>query len=143
MHSSRLISTFSDQGTVRLASLWRRLPGDLFLGIALAGLASTGCKSDGECLTNVCGRCPGVDDACASQICVDGQCTFSCPTDACGGCEAPQICVYQAGGPGPGHYACAEQLPCGAAGACACIVDQGTCESEKVDGYCTCDNGLE
>jgi hypothetical protein len=105
--------------------------------------SSTGCKSDGECLTDVCGRCPGVEDACASQICVDGQCTFSCPTDACGGCEAPQICVYQAGGPGPGHYACAEQLPCGAVGACACIVDQGTCESEKVDGYCTCDNGLE
>jgi NitT/TauT family transport system substrate-binding protein len=46
MHSSRLISTFSDQGTVRVTSLWRRLPGDLFLGVALASFASTGCKSE-------------------------------------------------------------------------------------------------
>jgi NitT/TauT family transport system substrate-binding protein len=46
MQSSRLTSVFSDQGTVRFASLWRWLPGHLFLGVALTGLASAGCKSD-------------------------------------------------------------------------------------------------
>jgi len=46
MQSSRLISVFSDQGTFRFASLWQRLPGSLFLGVSLAGLASAGCKSD-------------------------------------------------------------------------------------------------
>src|SRR6185436_2805765 len=47
MQSSRLTtSVFSDQGTVRFASLWRSLPGQLLLGVALTGLASAGCKSD-------------------------------------------------------------------------------------------------
>jgi NitT/TauT family transport system substrate-binding protein len=46
MQSSRLISVFSDQGTFRSASLWQRLPGNLFLGVALAGLASAGCKAE-------------------------------------------------------------------------------------------------
>ncbi|MEO8177806.1 MAG: ABC transporter substrate-binding protein [Deltaproteobacteria bacterium] len=46
MQSSRLISVFSDPATFRFASLWQRLPGSLFLGVALAGLASAGCKSD-------------------------------------------------------------------------------------------------
>jgi hypothetical protein len=71
-------------------------------------------------------------------------------TDRCGGCNdagpAPEICIYQVGGPGPGGFACAEQNPCGAAGACACIVDQGPCNfmSEAGGpGYCLCDNGLD
>jgi NitT/TauT family transport system substrate-binding protein len=51
MQSSRLTSVFSEQGTARFASFWRRLPGTpflgvAFLGVALSGLASAGCKSD-------------------------------------------------------------------------------------------------
>lgn len=67
-------------------------------------------------------------------------------TDACGGCEASQICVQQIGGPGPGGFRCATQQPCGAPGACACIVGQGTCQPElmgRPPGYCICDNGLD
>ncbi len=67
--------------------------------------------------------------------------------DPCGGCNAPlEICVYQVGGPGPSHYTCATQNPCGAAGACACIVDQGPCENMLMGdppNYCVCDNGLD
>jgi hypothetical protein len=64
--------------------------------------------------------------------------------EACGGCDDGEICIYQVGGPGPSHFACATQLPCGAPGACACIVDQGTCEMNlSSDGYCHCDNGLD
>lgn len=67
--------------------------------------------------------------------------------DPCGGCDAPQqVCVYQVGGPGPSRFACANQNPCGAAGACVCIVDQGTCQPMLMGdppSYCTCDNGLD
>jgi hypothetical protein len=55
-----------------------------------------------------------------------------------------QICIFQGGGPGPAHFACATQLPCGAGTACACIQGQGTCQPNlAADGYCHCDNGLE
>jgi hypothetical protein len=71
-------------------------------------------------------------------------------TGRCGGCNdtgpAPQICIYQSGGPGAGRFVCATQNPCGAAGACACIVGQGTCDSVLAGGspgYCVCDNGLD
>lgn len=69
-------------------------------------------------------------------------------TDACGGCDASaqQICVYQQGGPGPSHFTCATQLPCGNALACACIQGQGQCQPNLMGdapGYCVCDNGLE
>lgn len=65
--------------------------------------------------------------------------------DECGGCsDQDQICIYQVGGPGPSHFTCATQLPCGAPGACACIQGQGTCDMNlAADGYCHCDNGLE
>jgi hypothetical protein len=69
-------------------------------------------------------------------------------SDECGGCDtsASQICVFQAGGPGPSHFTCATQNPCGAAGACSCIVGQGTCQPNLMGappGHCVCDNGLE
>jgi hypothetical protein len=65
-------------------------------------------------------------------------------TSPCGGCTSGEICIWQVGGPGPSHYACATQLPCGAAGACACIVDQGTCDPMYSDaGICNCDNGMD
>jgi hypothetical protein len=71
-------------------------------------------------------------------------------TDQCGGCEpngqTRQICIYQAGGPGAGRFVCATQNPCGAAGACSCIVAQGTCNfmlEGGSPGYCVCDNGLD
>jgi hypothetical protein len=71
-------------------------------------------------------------------------------TDRCGGCKytglAPEICIYQAGGPGPARFVCATQNPCRAAGACSCIVDQGTCGfmlEGGSPGYCVCDNGLD
>lgn len=68
-------------------------------------------------------------------------------TDACGGCDQSnlEICVYQLGGPGVSHYACAKQNPCGAAGACACIVAQGTCtyQASGTPASCVCDNGLD
>ena len=102
-----------------------------------------GCKDNSECITDVCGMCPGVM-GCATQVCKDGMCTFSCPVDACGGCATGEICVHQTGGPPGGvHYVCATRNPCGAASACSCIVGQGTCSPAMVDGYCECDNGLE
>jgi hypothetical protein len=68
-------------------------------------------------------------------------------SDECGGCDGEsQICIYQVGGPGVGRFTCATQNPCGAAGACACIVGQGTCQSALMGNpphYCVCDNGLE
>ena len=72
-------------------------------------------------------------------------------TDRCGGCNyngiAPQICIYQAGGPGAGRFVCATQNPCGAAGECVCIVGQGACSPtltlEAGGPYCVCDNGLD
>ncbi len=67
--------------------------------------------------------------------------------DACGGCDsAMPICVYQVGGPGPSHFTCAARNPCGAAAACSCVVDQGTCEPNLMGdppGYCLCYNGLQ
>jgi hypothetical protein len=67
--------------------------------------------------------------------------------DPCGGCDVPeQICVYQVGGPGASRFTCAAQNPCGAAGACACIVGQGVCQPMLMGdppNYCTCDNGLD
>lgn len=66
---------------------------------------------------------------------------------ACGGCaEGTEVCVYQAGGPGPARFTCATQNVCGAAGACACIVGQGQCMPDRMGsppGYCVCDNGLD
>jgi hypothetical protein len=69
-------------------------------------------------------------------------------SDPCGGCSGlTEICIYQVGGPGPSHYACAVQNPCGAAGACACIVNQGPCQpgTDPETGFngCFCDNGLD
>jgi len=68
-------------------------------------------------------------------------------SNACGGCAMGEICIFQNGGPGPSHYTCATQLPCGSAGACTCIVNQGTCSYVPGDagvfGICSCDNGLD
>ena len=68
-------------------------------------------------------------------------------SNACGGCAMGEICIFQNGGPGPSHYTCATQLPCGSAGACSCIVNQGTCSYVPGDagvfGICSCDNGLD
>jgi hypothetical protein len=69
-------------------------------------------------------------------------------SDECSACMPQgQICIYQVGGPGPARFLCATQLPCGAAGACACIVDQGTCtfvpDDGGTSGMCQCDNGLD
>jgi hypothetical protein len=71
-------------------------------------------------------------------------------SDRCGGCDdgAPtsKVCIYQAGGPGPGRFVCATQSLCRAAGVCACILGQGTCNSMLEGGspgYCVCDNGLD
>jgi hypothetical protein len=100
------------------------------------------CKVDMDCLApDICMACPGTGD-CATMKCLNGACQWQC-TDACGGCGAEERCIYQLGGPGPSHYVCAKQSPCGAAGTCACIQNQGTCGQEPVDGYCQCENGLE
>jgi hypothetical protein len=71
-------------------------------------------------------------------------------TDRCGGCKydgaTPEICIFQAGGPGPGRFVCATQNRCGAAGACVCIVGQGACNPALEGGspgYCVCDNGID
>jgi hypothetical protein len=64
----------------------------------------------------------------------------------CGGCASGEICVFQLGGPGTSHFVCATQNPCGALGACACIVGQGTCQPNLMGDpprYCSCDNGLD
>lgn len=109
------------------------------------------CETNEECnVVDDCPQCPGIT-GCASRKCVEGACVIDCsdpPTDPCGGCPAEQICIQQNGGPGPAQgFICAEQLRCGAAGACACIVDQGTCTYEfgvnGEQGICVCDNGLE
>jgi hypothetical protein len=106
------------------------------------------------CPTSVDGGGAGVGGASASGGTAaagagagEGGANFS---DRCGGCDdtgpAPQICIYQAGGPGPGGFVCATQNPCRAAGACACIVNQGTCSSMLEGGspgYCVCDNGRD
>jgi len=64
----------------------------------------------------------------------------------CGGCSQGEICVFQVGGPGPSHFVCATQNPCGSAAACACIVGQGYCEPNLMGDpprYCSCDHGLD
>ena len=66
--------------------------------------------------------------------------------EGCGGCSPGTVCVLQLGGPGPSHFLCAMQNPCGAAGACACIVGQGKCQPNLMGdppSYCSCDNGLQ
>jgi hypothetical protein len=120
-------------------------------GVCTAGIDT--CEDVDPCAGKSCGDacttcapdlpCPPVVMFCDADL----KCQLAEPLcdakDPCGGCELPNICVYQVGGPGPSRYTCAEQLPCGAPGACACIVGQGQCGAELVDGYCSCDNGLE
>jgi len=65
-------------------------------------------------------------------------------TDVCGGCAANELCIFQAGGPGPGRNLCASNPICRGVGECGCIQDQGDCLA--VPGsipLCQCDNGLE
>jgi hypothetical protein len=101
------------------------------------------CQVPEDCpQTDLCSLCPD-GQTCAERVCVNGSCEFQCAPEACRDCAAPNVCIYQVGGPGPSHYACAEQLPCGSPLPCACIVNQGECQTEMVDGYCQCDNGLE
>jgi hypothetical protein len=101
------------------------------------------CETAEDCpAVELCSQCPN-SQACAERVCLDGQCAFECPPVECGDCPDEQICIYQIGGPGPSHYSCAEQVVCDAPGACACILNQGMCAMEPVDGYCQCDNGLE
>jgi hypothetical protein len=73
-------------------------------------------------------------------------------SDPCGGCAEGELCIQQAGGPGPGgRYLCANSPPCTVLvqGPCACVMDQGTCSYQMqttdagVIGICVCDNGLE
>jgi hypothetical protein len=120
-------------------------------GTCTAGIDT--CDDTDPCAGKACGDycttcapdlpCPPVVMFCDADL----KCQLAEPVcdakDPCGGCELPEICIYQVGGPGPSHYTCAEQLPCGAPGACACIVDQGICGAEQIEGYCSCDNGLE
>lgn len=111
----------------------------------------------GRCLRNPTGNCAWEINDCprAGEGGASGQggqgnaagapSGGSAGSSACGGCPAEKICVFQNGGPGPSHFVCATQNPCGAAAACACIVGQGTCQPNLMGdppGYCTCDNGL-
>lgn len=67
-------------------------------------------------------------------------------SEDCGTCSPGTICVFQNGGPGPSHFVCAMQNPCGAAAACSCIVGQGTCQPNLMGDpprYCSCENGLQ
>jgi hypothetical protein len=103
---------------------------------------------DGGCGWEVLTCSTGVGQAGAPSVGGAGSAGASsnggASSDACGGCANGEICIYQVGGPGPSHFACAVQNPCGALGACACIVNQGTCEPTLAeDGYCHCDNGLD
>lgn len=66
------------------------------------------------------------------------------PGDDCGGCDAGQLCIYQAGGPGPSRWLCTAGAVCPQP--CACIEGQGGCTfvpRDMLPGYCSCDNGLE
>jgi hypothetical protein len=102
------------------------------------------CTLDTDCPgVELCMPCANAAVACASVKCVEGSCQLECPMDQCGGCGEEERCIYQIGGPGPSHYVCAKQSPCGSAATCACIQEQGVCGQEPVDGYCQCDNGLE
>jgi hypothetical protein len=107
-------------------------------------------RPDGNCGWEI-NNCPmaGVGGA-ASQggqgNAAGGSAAGSAGAEDCGGCSAGTVCVFQAGGPGPGHFVCAMQNPCGAAAACACIVAQGTCQpnlSGDPPRYCACDNGQD
>jgi len=70
----------------------------------------------------------------------------SAGSDPCGGCALQELCIYQAGGPGPGRLLCAENPTCRAI-PCGCIRNQGTCTSvppeTNMGVSCQCDNGLE
>jgi hypothetical protein len=109
------------------------------------------CETDEECnMTDDCPQCPDVT-GCAQRQCVEGACVLDCsapPTDPCGGCVNDTVCVYQVGGPGPSAgMRCADQVVCDAPGACACIINEGTCTytygTAGDVGICVCDNGLE
>ena len=73
--------------------------------------------------------------------------TTGTTTSPCGVCSSGDICIYQNGGPGPSHYACATRLPCGAMSPCSCIQNQGTCNiaggTSGLGVQCVCDNGLQ
>jgi hypothetical protein len=111
----------------------------------------------GRCLEmgEACGweirECPATGEGGASgqggQGSLAGAAAGGADSGPCGGCAAEQVCVYQEGGPGPSRFTCASQNPCGAPGACACIVGQGACEptlmGEPPNTYCTCDSGLD
>jgi hypothetical protein len=110
------------------------------------------CPSSGEGGASAAGSASTAGDAGASGAASGGSAgaAGTPATDRCGGCDyggpAPEICILQVGGPGPGGFECATQNPCGASGACACIVGQGTCDSTLQGGspgYCVCDNGLD
>ena len=69
----------------------------------------------------------------------------------CGDCAEGELCIHQAGGPGPSRYTCANSPPCTVPlpGPCSCVMDQGACtyQEETTDAgiieICVCDNGLE
>lgn len=67
-------------------------------------------------------------------------------TTDCGGCAQSEVCVFQVGGPGASRFVCATQNPCGAVGACSCIVGQGVCQPNLMGDpprYCSCDSGTD
>jgi hypothetical protein len=114
-------------------------------GAASGGAASGGAASGGA--ANGGATNGGAANGGAANAGEGGAAPF---TDRCGGCKydgaTPEICIFQAGGPGPGRFVCATQNPCGAAGACVCIVGQGACNPALEGGspgYCVCDNGLD
>lgn len=137
-------------------------------GVSMAGAPCTFLKPECPAPQTPCNALGAVQDCFHMQVCqsTPGQvvCCDSgwqkgteCPgaggaagqggagPDGCGDCRQSnqQICVYQVGGPGGGHHVCAKQIPCGAAGLCACIVDQGTCSVGAGVAPCICDNGLD
>jgi hypothetical protein len=102
------------------------------------------CPADGE------GGAPAAGGASATGGAASAGSAGALLSDRCGGCNykgpTPEICLFQAGGPGPGRFVCATQNPCGAEGACVCIVGQGTCKNTLQGGspgYCVCDNGMD
>jgi hypothetical protein len=101
------------------------------------------CKVDMDCLApDICMACPETGD-CATMKCVNGGCQWQC-TDPCGGCGHEQVCIYQIGGPGPSHYACATLGVCeDPVDYCKCVEGQGTCQPSMSSNYCQCENGLD
>ena len=99
-----------------------------------------------QCTTHVCLGSGGASSTTSTggSAATGGAASIGNP---CGGCAMGETCIFQNGGPGPSHYTCATQLPCGAMGACACIVNQGPCNfvpgDAAVAGICNCDNGLD